>query len=159
VNIVWPALFLGSRLWTPWVIAVSLVVEFLVVTRVTGAKPSRAALMTLTMNAISTLIGSIAVAALGLAWEGVADYTLYRVADVDAFNPLTWTISCVMGAFVNASIETASLRFIFKTPATRRLFWCLVFTNSITVALATLTLVLDPHEMLRGKHLQLSSLR
>jgi hypothetical protein len=143
-DVVWPSLFLAERMLSWWIIAAGLVIEFFFVRWLTGAVPGRAALMTLVMNAISTAAGVVAIPISGLAWELIASVSLLPLMNWGTFNPVTWLVSAVLAALVNAVIEVGSLRLIFKVPLSKRLFWWLAVANFITAGMALASLMIVP---------------
>lgn len=143
-NVVWPSLYLGGRLFTWWIIGTGLVIEFFFVLWLTKATLPRAGLMTLAMNAVSAGIGIIGIPLSGIVWELIASITIMPLFDWGTFNPVTWFVSCVLAAFLNAAVETASLRFIFKVAWTRRSFLWLALANFITVGLAMASIMMRP---------------
>ena len=135
-DVVWPSLILVGSLYTWWIIGVGLIIEFFFVRWLTRAEPLKAALMTIVMNAISSCVGFIGIPLSGLAWEFIAMVTIMPLFHWGTFNPITWLVSCILAALLNALIETASLRWIFKVQWTKRLFWWLALANFITVGMA-----------------------
>ncbi len=143
-NVVWPALYLGGRLFTWWIIAAGLAIEFFFVMWLTKATPTWAGLMTLAMNAVSAAVGIVGIPLAGIVWELIASITIMPLFDWGTFNPVTWFMTCVLAALLNALVETASLRFIFKVAWARRLFWWLALANFVTVGIAMVSIMMKP---------------
>jgi hypothetical protein len=79
-----------------------------------------------------------------LAWELIASVSLLPLMNWGTFNPVTWLVSAVLAALVNAVIEVGSLRLIFKVPLSKRLFWWLAVANFITAGMALASLMIVP---------------
>jgi len=146
-NVVWPALYLGGRLFTWWIIGTGLVIELFFVLWLTKATPARAVLMTLAMNALSAVVGIFGIPLSGIVWELIASITIMPLFDWGTFNPVTWFVTCLLAALLNAVIETASLCLIFKVAWTRRLFWWLALANFVTVGIAMVSIMMKPPEI------------
>ena len=127
-DVVWPSMFLTGRLFAWWIIVAGLVIEWGFVLRLTQTTLLRAGIMTLVMNTVSAGVGILAIPVSGLLWEFVAMVTVQPLFHWGTFNPITWFVSCILAAFLNTIIETASLRLIFKVAWTKRLFWSLTLT-------------------------------
>ena len=56
-NMVWPALYLETRLFTWWAISVGLVVEYLFVRHLFSLEPKRAVIADVSANAVSAIAG------------------------------------------------------------------------------------------------------
>ena len=143
-NVVWPSLYLGGRLFTWWIIGTGLVIEFFFVLWLTKATLPRSGLMTLAMNAVSAGIGIIGIPLSGIVWELIASITIMPLFDWGTFNPVTWFVSCVLAALLNAAVETTSLRFLFKVTWTRRSFLWLALANFVTVGMAMVSIMMRP---------------
>jgi hypothetical protein len=146
-DVVWPSLFLANRLMTWWIIGAGFLIEFFFVLWLTRAAPVRAGLMTVVMNVVSTAVGVLGIPLSGLLWELIATVTLLPLFNWGTFNPVTWIVSCLLATLLNALIEVASLRLIFKIPLTRRLFWWLALANFITVGMALASIMVSPPEL------------
>lgn len=68
-DVVWPALYLISRMVTWWSIVLGLVVEYLFVRQLTHFDIKKSILVDLAMNAVSCLAGVILIPLAGVGWE------------------------------------------------------------------------------------------
>jgi hypothetical protein len=143
-NVIWPSLYLVERINTWWIVGISLLIEFLCLIWLTQEKIWKVGLMTLVMNLISTAVGIIGIPLSGIAWELIATITIHPLFHWGTFNPVTWIVSCILAALLNAAIEMMSLIWIFKIRWTAKTFGCLVFANGITVSIAYRTILLAP---------------
>ena len=146
-DMVWPALFIEQRLLSFWSIGLGLLIEYLFVRRLTTLSVGRSILADLTMNAASSLLGIVLIPLIGLAWELSAGILINGLLHFGTFNPIGWTATIVLAAFVNSVVESTVLRFVFRQSPAKRIFWWLVLANAITVALAFASLsVISPSD-------------
>jgi hypothetical protein len=143
-NVVWPALYLESRLWSLWAIAAGLVVEWGVLRWAFGIKLDRALLVALAMNAASLLAGTFLIPLAGLAWEVFAGFTFYQVFNVGTFNPGAWVATLIAAVLIAAALEALVIRDIFKIPVNRRRLLWLFGANVVSVAIAFASLLFRP---------------
>ena len=135
-DVIWPALLLEGRILTWWAIITGLVVEYLFVRRITNLPIARALLADIVMNAVSTLLGMLAIPFACIVWEFFPGIFLYKIFNIGTFNPGTWTATIIIAAGINALIEGFVLRRFFKQPITKSGFWLLFAANAISVGLA-----------------------
>jgi hypothetical protein len=143
-DIVWPALFLGSRLSAWWVIGLGLIVELFFVRWLTTLNWSKSFVADVSMNAASALLGGVLIALVGLGWEFFPGTFIHEIFQVGTFNPGTWAATFLFAVFINAGLETLVLRFVFKQKAGKRIFWWLCVANSLSVAVAFVSIFLNP---------------
>ena len=144
-DVIWPALFVEDRLFSLWPICLGLLVEFFFVRWLTTLSLGRCVVADCTMNAISALLGIFLLPIAGIAWEVFPGILIYKVFHVGTFNPGTWAATFLFAVAINAALESAVLRFIFQQRQPyRRLFWWLCVANSLSVALAFVSLYLHP---------------
>ncbi len=130
---VWPALLLASRLTTGWAITIGLVVEFLAVWKVFGIPWRRAVTVDAAMNAASTILGALVIPFVGLSAH------MFIVAAGATLEPLLWGIPILLAVSLYAAVEWVVLVKGFHYRAGRRTFLFLAAANSISVALALLS--------------------
>ena len=135
-DVVWPALYLETRLVTWWAITVGLVAEYIFVRQLLGFGVRKALLADVCMNFASTLLGILLIPIAGLAWEFFPGSVLYRIFDVGTFNPGTWVMTFLFAVAINAALESLVIRWAFKTKLGKRGFWGLVVANAVSVGLA-----------------------
>lgn len=68
-DLVWPALYLETRLFSWWAISVGLIVEYFFVRKLFGLAPKRAAIADLSANTISAVAGILLIPVAGIVWE------------------------------------------------------------------------------------------
>ena len=135
-DVVWPALFLGSRLVTWWAIATGLVVEYFFVRQLFGFGVRKAIVADACMNLASTLLGILLIPIAGIVWEFFPGIILYKVFNVGTFNPGTWTMTFLFAVAINAVLESLVIRWVFKTKVDKRGFWGLFIANAVSVGVA-----------------------
>lgn len=143
-DVVWPALFLESRLFSWWAIGFGLVVELSFVRWLTLLDWRKSFMADLTMNTASALLGVVLIPLAGIVWEIFPGIVIYKIFDIGTFNPGTWTATFLFAVFINAGLELLVLRFIFKQKAGKRVFWWLSVANSLSVALAFVSILVHP---------------
>jgi hypothetical protein len=146
-DLVWPALYLVSRMVTWWSIALGLIVEYLFVRRLTQFGVVKSILVDLSMNAASCLLGIILIPLLGVGWEFFPGIVLYKLFNIGTFNPGTWTATFLIAVFVNAFLENAVINKGFKKKLGWLGFWWLSLANGASVGIAFISLWLVPLEL------------
>lgn len=142
---VWPALYLISRMATWWAIVAGLLIEYVVIRYAFSLPPRKAFAADIAANAASSLAGLALIPIAGIAWEFGPGLAMYHFVNVGTFNPVTWAATLIMAALINAAVEMAVLRF-FRVLATKRTFWILTLANSATVAIAFGSIFIVPVE-------------
>jgi len=145
-DVVWPALFLETRLLTWWTVSIGLLVEFLVIWKAFGLSAKRAALIDLAANAASVLLGIILIPLAGIAWEVFPGLVFYKVFNVGTFNPVTWAATYLFAVAINAGLEWTVIQKGFRLPIGKRGFWIIAGANAISVAVAFGSLLVFPVE-------------
>ena len=135
-DVVWPALYVAGGLATWWVIAVGLLVEFPIVWWLVKGSWSRAALLTLIANLVSTLLGLLAVPLLGVVWELTLGQVAMRILDAGTFNPAAWVGAFLLAAAFNALAEAVVLRRASKLTSWAKPWAAMAAANAVSVALA-----------------------
>jgi hypothetical protein len=143
-NLVWPALFLTSRMFAVWPIAAGLFVEFFFIRQATKLRGWRCLTADITMNLVSAALGVILIPLSGIIWELLATFTIYPLFNVGTFNPVTWGATALLAAGVNAVVEGWVLQNGFKQKLGRRGFWLLFVANLVSVSIAAASLVPHP---------------
>lgn len=146
-DVVWPALFLETRLVTWWTIGVGLLIEFLIIWWLFSLTPRRAALATIAANAVSALIGVPLIPLAGLVWEIFPGSIYMHFLKWGTFNPVTWAATFIMACLINTVIEAAVYRMGFKLVVRRREFWWIFVANALSVGLAFGSLFVVPVRM------------
>jgi hypothetical protein len=143
-DVVWPALFLETRLATWWSVSIGLFVEFLIIWRAFDLSVKKALLVDFVANIVSALLGIILIPLAGVAWEVFPGLVFYKVFHIGTFNPATWSATYLFAVAINASLEWAVIQRGFKIPIGKRGFWIMVGANAVSVAVAFGSLFVFP---------------
>lgn len=147
-NAVWPALILESRLFSWWAIGLGLLVEFFFIKWLFSLSPKKAALATISANAVSSVAGVILIPMAGIGWELLPGLAMDWAFGWGTFNPVTWSATFIMGCLINGLVEGAVYKkwfapeFRFKSKA---FLWLLV-ANSLSVGAAFVSMWISPVE-------------
>jgi hypothetical protein len=148
-NMVWPALYLETRLFSWWAISVGLVVEYFFVRKLFGLAPKRAAIADLSANAVSAVAGIVLIPVGGIVWEFFPGSLYMWVFGWGTFNPITWAGTFFLACVINALLEglvykhAFKVNFLFKS----KKFWWLVLANVFSVGVAIASLWLMPAQL------------
>lgn len=143
-NLVWPALYLSSRMFAVWPIAAGLFVEFFFVRQATTLRGWRCLTADITMNLASAALGLLLIPLSGFIWELLAAVTIQPLFNVGTFNPVTWGATVLLAAGVNAIVEGFVLKNGFKQKLGNRGFWLLFAANLVSVSIAFASIVMHP---------------
>ena len=146
-DIVWPALYLISRMVTWWSIALGLIIEYLFVRKLTQFGIVKSIFVDISMNAASCLLGIFLIPVLGIGWEFFPGIVLYKLFNIGTFNPGTWTATFLIAVFVNALLESFVINKGFKKKLGWRGFWWLSLANSASVGISFISLWFFPLEL------------
>lgn len=145
-DVVWPALYLETRLFSWWAIGVGLVAEYLFVRWLFRLSIQRSAIATLAANGVSAIAGILLIPLAGVIWELFPGSIYMRVLHWGTFNPITWAATFVLACLINTFIEATVYIRGCKLLVRRREFWWLFVANAVSVGLAFITLFLVPVE-------------
>jgi hypothetical protein len=147
-DVVWPALILEQRLLSAIPIIAGLLTEWLAL-RLGGFGLSwkRAAVVDVVMNLVSTAAGVPLIPLLGLAWEIFPGLVMYRFLNIGTFNPGTWVATFLMATLATTAVEAAVVKWGFKIALGWRRFGILGLANTLSVAIAFVSLWLRPPPM------------
>jgi len=145
-DMVWPALYLVSRMLTWWSVSLGLIVEYLFVRKLTGFDVKQSIKVNLAMNAASSLLGAILIPIAGVGWEFFPGIALYRLFHIGTFNPGTWTATFLISVLINAWLENKVIKRFFKKDLGWRGFWWLCLANGASVGIAFASLWFFPIE-------------
>ena len=145
-DVVWPALFVETRLLSIWMVLLGLAIEWPVIRYLTRRTWWASLGITIFVNTASTLCGIVLIPLAGIIWEAGPGLLMYRVLDVGTFNPLTWSATVVLAALVSAAVEGLALRWPFKHRIDRRAFALLWLANLASTGVAATSLVIWPVE-------------
>ncbi len=145
-NVVWPALYLEMRLFSWWAIGIGLSIEFFFIKYFFSLSQKKAAIATLSANAVSSIAGIILIPLAGIAWELFPGSVINWSFGWGTFNPLTWVATFFLGCLVNAVLEGVVYKkwfapeFRFKS----KVFLWLLVANSFSVGAALVSLWVKP---------------
>lgn len=145
-NLVWPALYLETRLFSWWAISVGLVIEYLFVRRLFSLAPSRAAIADIAANTGSAIVGVVLLPIGGIAWELFPASIYNSVLGWGTFNPITWAGTFFLACVINAVLEGLVYKIVFKLDFKigNEKFWWLVLANAFSVSIAFASLWIVP---------------
>lgn len=89
-NVVWPALYVQTRLSSGWAIGLGLVIECAFVRWLFGLTVQRTALAVFCANLVSALLGMVLLPLAGIVWELFPASVYNWLLGWGTFNPLTW---------------------------------------------------------------------
>jgi hypothetical protein len=136
LDIVWPAMAMqGDPLYWGG-IAVGLVVEWPFVKLITARTWLESTIPTVTMNLVSSVIGFVAMPALGAFWEIGPGGLLDKRLGLPTFNPISWSVTALIAVAVNVLVEGTILSRLFHAKVSKRNFGLLVAANVLSVGLA-----------------------
>jgi hypothetical protein len=144
-DMVWPALVLEKRILSVGPITAGLLIEWFALWRCGfGLSWKKAAVVDITMNAVSAAIGVVLIPALGFGWEYFAEFVIGRFLNLGSFNPISWVVTFLIAVFATTLIEAAVVRWGFNILLGQQRFWTLFAANFISVALAFISLIGHP---------------
>ncbi len=145
-NVVWPALYLETRLFSWWAISVGLLVEYVFVRELLSASPLKALLATITANVASAILGILLIPLAGIAWEVFPGLLFYHVFNMGTFNPITWCATFIMACAINVALEGLVYKKVFKFGfiIKSRLFFWFMLANAASVGIAAASLLVHP---------------
>lgn len=143
-DVVWPALYAETKMNSIPVIALSLVLEFLVIQALFKRSITVSTIMVIVANAASGLIGCILRPLSGIAWEFSVGALFMWVFDWGTFNPVTWFFVPIIGGAINAAIELLTIKLIWKQKFSRNNFLAFWAVNWATVGIAVVWVIVSP---------------
>jgi hypothetical protein len=145
LDIVWPAMAMqGNPLYWGG-IAAGLVIEWPFVTMITGRSWVDSTIPTVTMNLVSSVIGFVAMPALGAFWEIGPGDLLDKRLGLPTFNPVSWSVTALIAVVVNVLVEGTILSRLFHAKVSKRNLGLLVAANVLSVAVAFGAVFLGDH--------------
>jgi len=148
-NVVWPALYLETRLFSWWAISIGLLIEFFFVRWLFSLSQKQAIIASVSANAVSAVAGIVLIPLAGIAWELFPGSIINRAFGWGTFNPVTWVATFFLACLVTGIIEGAVYKkwfapeFGFKSKA----FLWLLGANSLSVGAAFASLWLRPVQL------------
>ena len=145
-DVVWPALYLETRLWSVWPILAGLIVEFGVLRWAFDLEARKALLVDVAMNTASALVGAILIPLAGIVWEVFPGLVVYKMLGIGTFNPGTWAATFLFAVLITSLIERFVIARFFKISVSRRRFLWLCAANAVSVGIAFASLFIKPME-------------
>ena len=145
-NVVWPALYLETRLFSWWAIGLGLLIEFFFIKWLFGFSAKRAVIADVSANTVSSIAGIVLIPLAGLAWELFPASVINWAFGWGTFNPATWVGSFFLGCLINALLEGAVYKkwfapsFRFKS----KIFLWLLVANAFSVGAAYISFWVSP---------------
>lgn len=143
-NIVWPALYTETKVSSLPIIALSLLLEFLVIRALFNKSIKISASFVVAANLLSGLVGLFLRPLSGIAWELSLGQLVKWIFDWGTFNPLAWVFVPIIGGAINAAIELLTIKLIWKEKFTKKNYLILWAINWVTVGIATIWVILSP---------------
>jgi hypothetical protein len=145
-DVVWPALYLETRLFTWWTIGLGLLVEFFIVRWLFALPIGKAAIATVVANAVTAIAGVPLIPLAGIIWEFFPGMLYTGPLHWGTFNPITWVATFLLACLVTTAIEALVYRYGFKLRVGLREFVWLTIANSLSVGVAFASLFIFPIE-------------
>ncbi len=146
-NIVWPALYTESKVSSVPIILLSLIIEFFFFKWLFKLNVRKAVYYTVVANTVSGIFGLFLRPLSGIVWEVSLGMAMMWLFDWGTFNPVTWFSVPILGGVVNAFLELLTIRIVWKQKINKRNYFLTWGINLITVAIATVWVVLYPPAM------------
>ncbi|MDO6388462.1 hypothetical protein [Uliginosibacterium sp. 31-12] len=143
-DVVWPALYLETRLFSWWAISIGLIAEVIFVKWLFAIPMKRAAIVTTVANAASSVAGILLIPLAGIAWEFFPGLLYMKALNWGTFNPITWLATFVLACLVNTAIESFVYRKAYQFPIKRREFGWIFIANAVSVGVAFGSLFVVP---------------
>ena len=140
-DMIWPAVILEGGILTWWIIGLSLIIEYFFVKKITNTSVKKSIIITLAINAASTIIGIILIPMLGLLLIIPVWLITYFISNGRVVNLIGFITTYILAVFVNNAIEFGVLK-LFKCKLTKNSFLILLIANAITIGIALLYILL-----------------
>lgn len=146
-NVVWPALYTETKLYSFPIIILSLVIEFLFFKWLFGLKRKNAIIYTLVANTASGVIGLFVRPLSGIAYEVSLGAVVNWLFNWGTFNPVAWFFVPVIGGAINSFLELLTIRLLWKQKITKKNYFLTWGINTFTVGIATVWVVINPPQL------------
>jgi hypothetical protein len=138
MDVVWPALYISERTFAGWMIFFGLIIELYFVKRFFDFSLIKAIVVTLSMNAATTLIGITQFPVLG----ALVDVTIANTSGLRIFHPIIWITSFFILLVINTIVESIVL-LLFKRK--RKIIHDILIVglaNLVTLAFVLVTMII-----------------
>lgn len=143
-DIVWPALYLETRLFSWWAISIGLIAEFLIVKWLFKLPAKHAAYVTTVANVFSSVAGLLLIPIAGLLWEVFPGLIYNKLLNWGTFNPITWAATFALACLINTAIESVYYRKVLKVTIRRREVGWILVANAVSVSVALASIFVAP---------------
>lgn len=143
-DVVWPALYLETRLFSWWAISIGLIAEVIFVKWLFAIPMKKAAIVTTVANVASSVAGILLIPLAGIVWEIVPGLLYMKALNWGTFNPITWAATFVLACLVNTAIESLVYHRGYKFSIKRYEFGWIFIANAVSVAVALGSLFVFP---------------
>ena len=128
-NMIWPSIYIAEQYYTWYVIAIGLLIEFFAAKRFLNASWGKSALIVVSINLISALLGIFLIPISGITVEFM---TLpFGSGTIDLSH---WILDYAAAVLCNVIVEGLALKWIFKYSFLQNLWW-LLCANAISVVI------------------------
>lgn len=135
-NVIWPAVYVSARLYSVYIIIAGLTIEFLFIKFAAKQTYAKSALISVVMNAVSTLVGYFLLPLIGFVVE-----IILSVVSTATFHPTHWAVAYLLALAFNVLIEGAAIKLIFKMPFKENRLWLMV-ANAISVIICIVSMAI-----------------
>jgi len=146
-NMVWPALYVETKMSALPIIGLSLLIEFYLYKYIFQINRIQAAKYVVLANIVSGLLGLFLRPLSGIAYELSLGMLINWLFDWGTFNPVVWICLPFISGSVNAVLELLTIKIIWKHKFSKRNFYMAWVGNIVTVAIATAWVVTYPPRM------------
>lgn len=129
-NMVWPSLYIEEGMLAWYVIVAGIVIEFLFTKIFAKQTWVKSAIISVVMNAVSTIAGLIMIPLSGI----VAEIIMIPFGG-GTFQPSHWVAAYIMAVLCNVFIEGLTVKLIFKLNFKKSFLWLLA-ANALSVGIA-----------------------
>lgn len=142
-NVIWPALYVMEALLTWWVIVFGLIIEIIMVKKLFDFTLPLSIKTVITANIISAILGIVLIPLSGIVIEIFPGLILWFLLRIGTFNPMTWTLTFVIAAYINAVIEGLVYKKIFQQELLfkSKKFFYLFLINLLSASLSIIVLL------------------
>jgi hypothetical protein len=146
-NVVWPALYTETKVSSFPIIGLSLLLEYLFFKWLFKLGFKHAVYYTLAANTVSGVLGLFLRPLSGIAYELSLGMLVNSLFHWGTFNPVAWFFVPIIGGALNGILELLTIRLIWKQKITKRNYLLTWGINTLTVAIATIWVILYPPQM------------
>lgn len=142
-NMVWPALYTESKLYSIPIIVLSLIIEYFFFKWLLKINVRQAIIYTVVANIVSGVLGLFLRPISGIAYELSLGGIINLLFNWGTFNPVAWFFVPIIGGAINAFLELLTIRLIGKHRITKHHYLMTWMINAVTIAIATIWVVIE----------------